>query len=94
MGQKDRCFDAPFLKRYAILQAEAQYNLGNMYGRGTGVPENNVMAYMWWNLAAAQGDEDAKKNKGIVQEKMTPADISKAQTLSRECLAKDYKDCR
>ena len=51
------------------------------------------MAYMWWNLAAAQDIESAKTNKGIVQDKMTPADISKAQTLSRECLAKDYKNC-
>ena len=29
------------------------------------------MAYMWWNLAAAQGDEGAKRNKGILSEKMT-----------------------
>jgi hypothetical protein len=48
---------------------------------------------MWLNLAAAQGDEKAKEVKGIVQEGMTPADISNAQTLSRECLAKDYKNC-
>lgn len=63
-----------------------------MYGNGEGVPENYTMAYMWWNLAAAQGHDEAKKNKGIVQESMTAADISKAQTLGRECLAKDYKD--
>ena len=71
----------------------AQYGLGFMYGTGKGVPEDNVMAYMWWNLGAAQGFENAKKDKDIVQKRMTPADISKAQTLSRECLAKDYKDC-
>ena len=73
--------------------AGAQFNLGVMYGNGEGVPENNVLAYMWWNLAAAQGDERAKENKGKLQGMMTPADISKAQKLSRECLAKDYKDC-
>ena len=73
--------------------AAAQNNLGVMYEDGHGVPQDNVMAYMWWNLAAAQGDENAKKNKGKLQDKMTPADISNAQTLSRECLAKDYKDC-
>ena len=72
---------------------DAQDALGLMYVRGKGVPEDNVMAYMWWNLAAAQGHESAKKNKDIVQERMTPADISKAQTLSRECLAKNYKNC-
>ena len=73
--------------------ARAQFNLGSMYSTGAGVPEDNVMAYMWFNLAAAQGEDLAKKNKGIVQKRMTPADISKAQTLSRECLAKDYKNC-
>ena len=81
------------MKRYAILQAEAQHNLAMMYSKGEGVPEDNVMAYMWLNLAAAQGKESAKTNKGIVQDEMTSADISKAQTLSRECLVKDYKDC-
>jgi hypothetical protein len=51
------------------------------------------MAYMWWNLAAAQGDENAKENKGKLQDSMTSAQIEEAQTLSRECLAKDYKTC-
>ena len=74
-------------------RADAQYNLALMYDEGEGVPQNNVLAYMWWNLAAAQGDERAKENKGKLQGMMTPADISKAQKLSRECLAKDYKDC-
>ena len=73
--------------------ARAQSNLGYMYSKGAGVPEDKVMAYMWANLAAAQGSEIAKENKGIYQKIMTPAQIAEAQTLSRECLAKDYKDC-
>ena len=73
--------------------AAAQNNLGVMYEDGHGVPQDNVMAYMWWNLAAAQGDENAKENKGKFQDSMTSAQIEEAQTLSRECLAKDYKTC-
>ena len=73
--------------------AAAQNNLGVMYEDGHGVPQDNVMAYMWWNLAAAQGDENAKENKGKLQDSMTSAQIEEAQTLSRECLAKDYKNC-
>jgi len=46
------------------------------------------MAYMWWNLAAAQGDEGAKRNKGILSERMTREQIDEAQKLSREWLAK------
>jgi len=86
--------DATAVKWYTTAAeqgyANAQRNLGHMYRNGEGVPEDNVMAYMWWNLAAAQGDEDAKKNKRIVKERMTPAQIAEAQTLSRECLASGF----
>ena len=72
---------------------EAQYSLGLMYANGNGAPEDKVLAYMWWNLAAAQEFGAAKENKGIIQDSMTSAQIEEAQTLSRECLAKDYKHC-
>ena len=39
------------------------------------------------------GNEDAVKNRDIVEKKMTPADPSTAQTLARECIAKNYKGC-
>jgi TPR repeat protein len=29
--------------------AKAQYNLGLMYYNGEGVPEDYVIAYMWWD---------------------------------------------
>jgi TPR repeat protein len=74
-------------------EALAQTNLGLMYGEGTGVPEDTVKAYMWFNLAAAQGDADAQTNKSFASKHMTPADISRAQRLSSECLARNYKGC-
>jgi TPR repeat protein len=64
-----------------------------MYATGDGVPEDDATAVMWLNLAAALGNENAKNNKEIVTKKMTREDISKAQALSRECLAQDYKNC-
>ena len=73
--------------------ADAQKSLGLNYAMGIGVPKDNVMAYMWLILAAAQGDETAKKGKGIVRESITPAQTAEAQMLSRECLAKDFKNC-
>ena len=71
----------------------AQSNLGTMYGTGQGVPQDNVYAHMWFNLAAANGNEPASKNRDIVAKRMTTADISKAQSLARECLKKNYKGC-
>ena len=31
-------------------------NLGYMYESGRGVPKSDLIAYVWWSLAAAQGD--------------------------------------
>ena len=62
-----------------------------MYYNGHGVPEDNVEAYMWWNQAAAQGTEEAKRNKGILSKQMTKEQIAEAQKLSREWLAKRQK---
>ena len=73
--------------------ATAQYNLGGMYAGGLGVLQDNLYAHMWWNIAASLGDEDASYNRDTLAEKMTPADISKAQQLARECVAKNYKYC-
>jgi hypothetical protein len=48
------------------------------------VPENAVQAYKWWKLAAARGHDNAKKNKAIVEKKMTLAQIAEAQKLAAE----------
>ena len=63
---------------------KAQYHLGTMYAQGEGVPEDDAKAYAWLSIVAAQGDESAKKNKDIVTERMTRAQIAEAQKLSRE----------
>jgi len=64
--------------------ANAQDNLGVMYGKGRGVPQDYVQAHKWFNLAATKGDKNAAKNRDIVAKKMTPTDVSKAQRLARQ----------
>ena len=73
--------------------AGAQHNLGLADANGEGVPEDNVYAYMWWNIAASQGFADASTNKDGVERRMSQSEIAEAQRLSRECVARDYKDC-
>ena len=73
--------------------AYAQNNLARMYYLGTGVPKDYVFAYMWANIAASSGDKNAVNGRDIVAKKMTPADISTAQKLARECVRKKYKGC-
>ena len=72
---------------------DAQYNLAVMYDNGKGVLQHNVRAHMWYNIAAANGAEKAgewrEKRAGL----MTSADISKAQSMARECMSSKYKNC-
>ena len=84
------------LARLYILAAEqgyadAQYNLGLMYSRGFGVPQDNVYAHMWWSIAASTGDDFAKVKIKLVEEKMTTSDISQAWRLAGERIKKNYK---
>ena len=73
--------------------ALAQFNLGVMYDKGEGVIQDYVRAHMWGNLGASNGNENGAKLRDLVAKKMTPADISKAQRLARECVKKNYKGC-
>jgi TPR repeat protein len=62
-----------------------------MYANGSGTPKNKVLAYVWWNIAAAQGNESAANNRGIIEKDMTSNQIAKAQKLSKEYYAKYVK---
>ena len=73
--------------------AFAQSNLGVMYAQGTGVIQDNVYAHMWGNLGASNGNENGGKLRDFVAKEMTPADISTALELARECVRKNYKGC-
>ena len=44
--------------------AAAQYNLGQMYRNGQGVPQDYKTAVKWYSLAAEQGFADAQINLG------------------------------
>jgi uncharacterized protein len=46
--------------------AAAQYNLGQMYRKGQGVPQDDKTAVKWYRLAAEQGDADAQFNLGVM----------------------------
>jgi len=64
--------------------ALAQAMLGVMYDNGQGVPQDYVLAHMWFNLAAAQGFDTAKAARDIAAERMTGSQIAEAQRLARE----------
>ena len=89
------------LKWYKLAAAQgnagAQLNLGVMYYHANGTPQDYLYAHMWLNIAASSGSQDiskkASKNRNDIAEFMSSDDISKAQKLARECVAKKYVGC-
>jgi TPR repeat protein len=73
--------------------ARAQTNLGGKYEFGSGVLQDNVKAHMWYNIGAANGNALGGENRGKIADQMTPADISQAQAMARECMSSGYSDC-
>ena len=86
------------LYRKAAEQGDAlaQSELGAMYFNGQGVPRDDVLAYMWLDLAAAQGSQDAPEGYDAslsfrrvhVAKFMTREQIAEAQGLARVWTAK------
>ena len=72
--------------------AEAQNNLGVMYYKGLGVPEDYAEAVKWYRLAADQGYADAQCNLGVMYDngQGVPQDYAEAVKWTR--LAADQGD--
>ena len=64
--------------------AEAQHALALMYRyHAAGLPQDKVLAYMLWNLAAGAGHAHAVEQRAEIAKRMTPEQIEEAQTMSR-----------
>jgi TPR repeat protein len=64
--------------------AEAQHALGLMYRyHVAGMPQDVVLAYMLWNLAAASGNTNATGQRASIAKQMTQEQIEEAQSMSR-----------
>jgi TPR repeat protein len=62
---------------------QAQQVLGLMYRYHMGgVPQDNVIAYMLWNLAAANGSANAAEQRSQVVKIMTQEQVEEGQALS------------
>jgi uncharacterized protein len=66
---------------------QAQLKLGEMCLQGEGVNKDIVQAHKWFNIAGASGDEDGRKNCGILEKSMTHAQIAEGRRLLEEWLA-------
>ena len=71
-----------------------------MYAKGAGVPQDYARAHMWFNIAASSGKgyareirAQARKMRSEVEKKMSPAQITEAEQLAKECIERNYKGC-
>lgn len=58
-----------FLGLARLGDADSQYNLGQMYRRGEGVPQDLVQARRWYEAAAGQGFAEAQFQLGVLWER-------------------------
>ena len=48
------------------------FNLGLMFDLAKARPKDNIMAYVWYNIASAQREEKAKKIEILLKKKCHP----------------------
>jgi TPR repeat protein len=73
--------------------AKAQNILGVMYRKGEGVTPSSARAYMWFSIAAARGDKQAKASLQEMSKEITPAEMAQAKEMMAACEASDYRNC-
>ena len=81
-------------KRSAKLgNAKAQTNLGLMYYYGDGVAQNRIQAYLWWFMAAGQGEKQALDNLQSLSQSLTQDELTQGQALATKCWESKFQDC-
>ena len=69
-----------YLKAAEQDYASSQIKLGFLYARGLGVPHDNVLAYMWFDISEYLILSPNTKEK--ITEVMTSAEIKEAKELA------------
>jgi TPR repeat protein len=62
----------------------AQRDIGECYVKGKGVVKNELLAYQWYLLASANGDETASNDLPALEAKLTPELRVEGQSLATE----------
>ena len=72
---------------------EAQKELSELYEKGQGVQQDNIIAFMWFDIAAKKGDFDAVQGCSRLKKVLTPSQLAQAQKMSKKCVKNNYKGC-
>lgn len=58
---------------------DSQFNLGVLYHQGSGLPQSFLNAYVWYSIAAAQGDTVASQRREIVGAQLSSPQLNSAR---------------
>ena len=72
-----------FRKAAELGDADAQFKLSLMYGKGQGVSSDYIEAYKWCILAAEQGHEKAIQLKLLLPKELSEHQIAEGQRLAK-----------
>jgi uncharacterized protein len=61
-------------------------DIAMQYSLGRGVAQSNVLAHMWFNIAAMKGCASAKQYRHELSQEMSQAEIADAQRQARAWL--------
>ncbi len=83
-GPADYTGAASAYRKAAVLGFPlAQNNLARLYETGRGVPQDFILAHMWYALAAASSEERLQANRDASANRLSAEDIAKAEALAR-----------
>jgi uncharacterized protein len=54
-----------------------------MYDNGRGLTQDAVLAYAWFTLSIAQGNQEAARSRDVLARRMSPSQLTEAQKLVR-----------
>ena len=62
---------------------DSQYNLGILYQRGSGEPQNDAEAYKWFALAADRGDSEAATKRDEIASELDEQTLEAAKLAEK-----------
>jgi localization factor PodJL len=62
---------------------DSQFNLGVLYQGGSGVEKNNIDAYVWFSIAAAQGDKVAGQRAELLAGELNADQLALARSRAK-----------
>ena len=70
---------------------DAQFKLGQVYEQGRGVPQDDMLAYMWFDIASRQGRKETENIKMKTATRLSPELRQEAENLAEEWLLDNHK---